>query len=58
MNQNIRCSLQYFQDLLIFFIKMTVSKPSEANKILNSVYTWFRKNKLKLNILKLKYIPF
>jgi len=31
---------------------------NEANKILNTVYAWFYKNELKLNIMKSKYIYF
>jgi len=30
----------------------------EANKLLNTIYTWFCKNKLKLNLIKSKYICF
>jgi len=31
---------------------------AEANKLLNTIYIWFCKNKLKLNLIKSKYICF
>jgi len=51
--------LSYADDTVILLSERTTdSLYYEANRILNNIYTWFCKNKLKLNLLKSKYILF
>lgn len=51
--------LSYADDTAILLSeRTTVSLYYEANRILSNIYTWFCKNKLKLNLLKSKYILF
>jgi len=51
--------LSFADDTAILLSETTADKLyNEANKILNTVYAWFCKNKLKLNLTKSKYICF
>jgi len=51
--------LSFADDTAILLSELTVDKLyNEANKVLNTVYAWFCKNKLKLNLMKSKYICF
>jgi len=51
--------LSFADDTAILLSEPTIDTLyNEANKILNTVYAWFCKNKLKLNLMKSKYICF
>jgi len=51
--------LSYADDTVILLSERTADTLYyEANRILNKIYTWFCKNKLKLNLLTSKYICF
>jgi len=51
--------LSFANDMAVSITETTVySLYHEANEILSNVYAWFCKNKLKLNLLKSKFICF
>lgn len=60
INTNLNTEIiSYADDTAILLSERTTeSLYYEANRILNNIYTWFCKNKLKLNLLKSKYILF
>jgi len=51
--------ISFADDTAILISELTIDKLyHEANNIINDVYIWFCKNKLKLNLLKSKFICF